>query len=137
MKKRLTSLNGAITFNALALLTFLGRAFMDWRYEFPMDDPMGNWAVPGALIYMGLIGIWLWGLLAAGRGSRRGLLTCLISVLLLNIAFSLATYIFFCPPWTGCEVWPNGWTWNWLNFISGITAIVVLAFHLRHKDVTD
>src|SRR4030067_336684 len=74
MRNWLMSLNGAITLSVIAFLTFLGRAFMDWRYEYPSQDPAGNWDTPGALIYMALAGGWLWGLLAAGRGSRRGVI---------------------------------------------------------------
>lgn len=31
MRNWFTSLNGAITLSVIALLTFLGRGFMDWR----------------------------------------------------------------------------------------------------------
>jgi hypothetical protein len=60
--------------SVIAFLTFLGRAFLDWRYEYPLQDPTGSWATPGALIYTALAGGWLWSLLAAARGSRRGLI---------------------------------------------------------------
>lgn len=133
MGKWLTSLNGAITLSVLALLTFMGRAFLDWRYEYPQQDPAGNWDTSGALIYMALIGGWLWGLLAAGRGSRRGLIVCLIAVLLLDVVFAGVTYFFFCPPWTGCKGWPNAWLWNWSNLISGAVAAVAIAFQLRER----
>jgi len=133
MKNWLTSLNGTITISVLALLTFLGRAFMDWRYEYPQQDPAGNWDTPMALIYMALVGGWLWGLMAASRGSRRGLIVCLIAVLLLDVALALATYIFLCPPWTDCVGWPNAWSWNWSNLILGAIAAVAIAFQLRSK----
>jgi hypothetical protein len=35
MKKWFLSLNGAITLSGLAFLSFLGRAFLDWRYGLP------------------------------------------------------------------------------------------------------
>jgi len=133
MKKWLISLNGAITLSVVALLTFLGRAFVDWRYEYPQQDPAGNWDTPMALIYMALIGGWLWALLAASRGSRRGLIGSLIAALLLDVGFALATYFFLCPPWTDCTGWPNAWLWNWSNLISGAIAAVAIAFQLRRK----
>lgn len=68
MKNWLTSLNGALTLSVITFLTFLGRTFMDWRYEYPQQDPAGNWDTPMALIYMALIGGLLWGLLVAARG---------------------------------------------------------------------
>jgi hypothetical protein len=133
MRNWFLSLNGAITLSVIALLTFLGRGFMDWRYEYPLQDPTGAWDIPGALVYMALAGGWIWGLLAAARGSRRGLIAILILALLLNVALALATYFIFCPPWTGCEGWPNTWLWNWANLISGLLAVIAAAFQLRRN----
>lgn len=133
MKNWFTSLNGAITLSAIAFLTFLGRAFMDWRYEYPFQDPAGNWDTPGALIYMALAGAWLWALLRVARGSRGGLVGNLVAVLLLDVALALATYFIFCPPWTDCEGWPDVWLWNWSNLISGVLAAVALVSQLRQK----
>jgi hypothetical protein len=130
MNNWFTSLKGAVALSVIALLTFLGRAFMDWRYEYPLQDPAGNWDTPGALIYMALIGGWLWSLLAAARGSRGGLIASLILVLLLDVALAVATYVFFCPPWTGCVGWPNAWPWNWSNLISGLLAALALVVQL-------
>lgn len=133
MTKWLVSLNGALTFSTLALLTFLGRGFLDWRFEYPIQDPTGSWATPGALFYMVLAGVWVWGLIAAARNSRTGLVTCLILALLLDVAMALATYFIFCPPWTGCEGWPDAWPWNWANLISGLLAAITAGLHLRQR----
>jgi len=133
MRSWFTSLSGAITLSTIALLTFLGRGFMDWRYEYPLQDPSGAFDIPGALIYMALAGIWIWGLLASARGSRRGFVALLILALVLNVALALATYFFFCPPWSSCEGWPNVWLWNWLNLISGLLAVAAAAFQLRQS----
>jgi hypothetical protein len=133
MKNLFTSLNGAITLSVIALLSFLGRAFMDWRYEYPAQDPAGSWDTPMALTYLVLVGIWIWGLLAAARGSRRGLITSLVLVLLLDVAMALATYFFFCPPWTGCVGWPNAWPWNWSNLITGLLAATAIVSQLRQN----
>ena len=133
MKRWFTSLNGAIDLSVIAFLTFLGRAFMDWRYEYPHQDPSGSWDTPGALIYMALAGLWVWGMLAGVRGSRRGLIGSLIAALVLDVAFALATYFFFCPPWTGCTGWPNAWPWNWANLVTGALAAVALVLQLRQQ----
>lgn len=133
MKRWFTSLNGAITLSVIAFLTFLGRALMDWRYEYPHQDPSGAWDTPGALIYMALAGLWLWGMFAAERGSRRGLIGSLIAVLVLDVALALATYFFFCPPWRGCVGWPNAWPWNWSNLVTGALAAVALVLQLRQQ----
>lgn len=133
MKNWFTSLSGAITLSLIAFLTFLGRAFLDWRYESPNLDPAGNWDTPVALIYMALAGGWLWSLLAAVRGSRWGLYGSLVAVVLLDVAFALGTYFFFCPVWTACGAWPNLWPWNLANLISGTIAAAALAFQLRQN----
>lgn len=131
MRIWITSLNGTITLSVIALLTFLGRGFMDWRYEYPQQDPSGTFDLPGALLYMAFAGIWIWAALAAVRCSRRGLIALLILALVLNVALALATYFVFCPPWTGCKGWPNAWLWNWLNMITGLLAVGATALQLR------
>jgi hypothetical protein len=127
MKNWLLSLNGTITLSLFALLTFLGRGFMDWRYEYPLQDPTGVWDIPGALIYMALAGGWIWALTAAVQGSRRGRIALLILALVLDIGFALATYFIFCPPWTSCVGWPNLWLWNWANLVTGLLAVLAIA----------
>jgi len=124
-----------ITLSVIALLTFLGRTFLDWRYQYPQSDPAGNFDTSTALIFLLLIGGWLWGLLAASRGSRGGLIGSLIAVLLLDVAFALTTYFIFCPPWTGCVGWPNAWPWNWSNLILGAIAAAAILFQIRQKNM--
>ena len=131
MRNWITSMSGAIALSTIALLTFLGRGFMDWRYEWTLHDLGGALDLPGALAYMAVSGIWVWALLASGRGSRRGVFALLILALILDVAFALATYFIFCPPWTGCEGWPNAWLWNWTNLITGLLAVGATALHLR------
>ena len=131
MRDWLMSRNGAVTLSVIALLTFLGRAFMDWRYEYPAQDPAGTWNIPGVLIYLALAGAWVWALLAAARGSRRGLIACLVAALVLDVLFALATFFLLCPPWSGCQAWPTAWLWNWLDLIFGAVAAVALVFQLR------
>jgi len=133
MRNWLTSLNGAITLSLIALLTFLGRGFLDWRYEYPLQDPTGSWDTTLAFVYMVLAGLWIWSLLATARGRRGGLIVSLILALLLDVALALATYFIFCPPWTGCQGWPNAWFWNWANLITGLLASAVILIRLRQN----
>lgn len=130
MRNWFLSVNGAVTLSVIALLTFIGRGMMDWRYEYPLQDPTGSWDIPGSLVYIALIGAWIWGLLSAVKGGRRGLIAILIFALL-NVVLALATFFIFCPPWTGCEGWPNAWLWNWANLISGLLAVAATAVQLR------
>jgi hypothetical protein len=136
MKSWITSRNGAVTLSVFALLTFLGRGFMDWRYEYPQQDPSGTFDIPGALVYMALTGIWVWAILAATQGSRRGVIGLLLFALLLDVALAMATYFVFCPPWTGCEGWPNAWLWNWANLITGLFAAAAATLQLRRDQFT-
>lgn len=136
MRNWFTSHSGAITLSTIALLTFLGRGFMDWRYEYPLQDPAGAWDIPGALMYMILAGGWIWGLLSAAQNSRRGLIALLIFALVLDVLLALATYFFFCPPWTGCEGWPNAWYWNWAQLITGLLAVIAAGLQLRRNQST-
>lgn len=133
MTKWLLSLKGATTLSVIALLTFLGRGFLDWRYEYPLQDPSGSFATPLALVYIALAGVWIWSLLAIQRGSRGGLVAGLVLALLLDVGLALATYFIFCPPSTGCVGWPNAWPWNWSNLITGLLAAIAIWVQLRVK----
>jgi len=83
MKNWFTSLNGAIALSMISLLVFLGRTLIDFYYvyrEFNLD--VGTVAL-AMLANMALFGGWIWALLSAVQGSRRGL----ISVLVLDLFF--------------------------------------------------
>lgn len=133
MKKWFTSLNGTITLSILALLVFLGRTMLDWRYEFPAFDPTGSMDTSMALTFLVLVGIWLWGLVVTTRGNRRGLIAILAMVLLLDVVFALSTYFFLCPPWTGCVGWPNAWPWNWSQLLLGLLSAFAIVYQLRQN----
>jgi len=131
MKKLFTSLNGAVTLSTVALLAFLGRTMLDWRYEYPVFDPTGEMDTTMTLTFLALVWIWVWGLTAAVQGSRRGLIAMLVMVLLLDVVFALSTYFFLCPPWEGCVGWPNAWPWNWSQLVLGLLATVAIVGQLR------
>jgi hypothetical protein len=130
MRNLFLSLHGAITLSVIALLTFLGRAFLDWRYESRNLGPAGsNLETIYVLGYVAFVGGWVWAMLVAIRGSRRGLIACLIIALLLNVVFALGTYLYLCPP--GCIGFPHLWPWNWAQLILGVLAAIALVFQLR------
>jgi hypothetical protein len=133
MKNYFLSLNGAITLSVIAFLTFLGRLFMDWRYESHLMGAAGSLdEFLYVLVFLVFLGIFIWGMLAAKNGSRRGLIACFIMVLLLNIGFALATYFYWCPP-ASCTSSPNMWRWNWIHLITGLLAAIALIFQLTGK----
>jgi hypothetical protein len=127
------SLNGAITLSVLALLAFIGRLFMDWRYESHLMGAAGSYEeflyVLGFLV---VLGVYIWGLLASISGSRRGLIALFIMVLLLNIGFALATFFIWCPPAT-CTGFANMGRWNWIHLALGVLAAIAIGFQLSGK----
>ncbi|MCC7163814.1 MAG: hypothetical protein IT331_15065 [Anaerolineae bacterium] len=74
MKNWFTSLNSALALSFCAVLAFLWSVLLDMGLVYP---PFGlNMLQTGlaALIFTALIGLWLWALAAAMRGSRHGLI---------------------------------------------------------------
>jgi len=134
MKNWFLSRNGAITISVIALLVFLGRVFLDWRYESHLLGTEGSLEeFLYILMFLAFAGSWVWGMLAAKSGSRGGLLTCLIFALLLGVGFAVVTYFFLCPPASCPKFIPNLWQWNWAQFISGLVASIALVFQLIGK----
>jgi hypothetical protein len=126
MKRYFLSLQGTVTLSVLAFLAFLGRLFMDWRYEAHL---MG---APGSieeffyvLMFLVFLGIYIWAIMAAKSGSRRGFIACLAMILLLNIGFAIAMYFVWCPP-AYCTSSHNMWRWNWIHLFVGLSAAISL-----------
>ena len=130
MRDWFSSLNGALTLSVIALLAFLGLQFMDWRYEYPLHVHWGTLDALLPLIIVGLAGMWIWAIVVAARDSRRGLIVLLVLALVLNVAQALATYLVWCPPWTGCGGYPYAWPWTWANLIAGLLAVGATALQL-------
>jgi len=134
MKNWFLSQNGAVTLSVMAFLTFLGRLFLDWRYESHLLGSEGSLQeFLYILIFLAFAGGWVWGMLAAKSSSRSGLLVCLILALLLDVGFAIATYLFWCPPTSCTKFIPNLWQWNWVELILGLLAAIALAFQLTGK----
>jgi len=135
MRNSLLSQNGAITFSVMAFLVFLGRLFLDWRYESDFMGAAGSvQETLYVLFFLALAGGWVWAMLAATKGSRSGLAACLVFALLLDIGFALATYLSWCPP-AYCNGFPNLWPWTWAGLILGLLAAIALVFQLTGKKV--
>ena len=128
-----TSLNGAITFSIFAFLTMMARTtFLDamfvpeFRDMLPEDSPTGIALM--MLVYMIFAGSWVWSLLDAARGSRRGLIVSLIYSLFVAL-YGLLSLLVFCSD--GCAAWPVGNLIVWLNLISGLVASFALGIQFR------
>lgn len=132
MKNWFFSLHGAIALSVTALLTFLGRLFLDWRYESQLLGSAGSFEeAVNVLLFLAFAGGWIWAMLAAIRGGRRGLIASLVLALLLDVAFALVTYAVLCPP--GCRGFPNLRPWSWAQLILGLLAAIALVFQLRQE----
>ena len=130
MKKWFTSLKGAIALSVISLLVFLGRAFIDFYFvygEFALSLGMVGLLV---LINMALFGGWIWGLLAAVQGSRRGVVALLGFELFFLLVIAVGTLIAYCP--SPCHTaWPLGEIANWSSLVVGLLAAISLGFQLR------
>lgn len=136
MRNWFLSLHGVITLSVIAFLTFLGRLFLDWRYESHRMGAAGSiQEAINVLFFLAFAGGWVWAMLAAASGSRRGLIACLILALLLDVGFALATYLSWCPP-AYCRGFPNLWPWTWAQMIAGLLAAIALVFRLSHPPVS-
>ncbi len=133
MKTWFTSLNGAITLSLISLLIFLGRAFIDFYYvygEFSIDLGVVTLAI---LLNMALFGGWIWGLLAAVKGSRRGLIAVLVFALFFLLTVAVGTLVAYCP--SPCRTaWPLGEIANWVSLAVGLLAAVALGMQVWRDD---
>jgi hypothetical protein len=58
--------------SVIALLTFLGRLFLDWRYESHLLGPAGSFEeAVNVLLFLAFAGGWIWAMLAVGMSSLR------------------------------------------------------------------
>ena len=132
MRNWFLSQNGAITLSVIALLVYLGRVFLDWRYESHLLGAEGSLQeFLYILMFLAFAGQLVWGMLTAKSGSRRGLFACLFLALLLGVGFAAVTYFFLCPPASCTQFIPNLWQWNWAQLILGLVAAIALVFQLK------
>jgi hypothetical protein len=133
MRTWFMSLNGAITFSIIAFLTMMARiTFLDAMFvpEFRNMLPEDHSASIALmmLVYMVFAGGWVWSLLDAAHGSRRGLIVSLIYSLFVAL-YGLLSLLVFCAD--GCAAWPVGNLIVWLNLVSGLMASFALVIQLN------
>lgn len=130
MKNWFTSLNGALVISFCAVLVFLWSALLDMALVWAPFN-LSMWQIGlAALILTGLIGLWLWALAAAMRGSRRALIAALIFSVLL-VLYALMDWISYCP--TTCPRLPIYYLVNALNLSLGFVATVALVMQIRKR----
>ena len=133
MRNWFTAPNTAITLGIIAFLTLVARlTFLDALYvpEFRVMLPENQPAAIALamIVYMLLIGLWMWALLAAARGSRTGIMVALLFSLLTAFGGGLFTITVLCP--NGCDAPPVGDGIVWANLITGLAASLALGLHL-------
>jgi hypothetical protein len=130
MMKWFTSLDGTITLTAIALLSLIGRTFVDFQFVYPEFASGALMAGLSVLSMVALFGGFLWGLLAATRGSRGGLIACLIFTVLLSLGGGIGTLVSLCP--SPCQTaWPVMEIANWSNLLTGALAVSAQIIQLR------
>src|SRR5262245_17552126 len=128
MKTRFLSLNGAVTLSALALVVLIWATLLDWHYIYPEFKLAVNTVGLAALGFAAFFGGWIWALLSAVRGSRRGLVSLLLYAVLL-VLYAIGDLIVYCP--TSCtRVWWY-YLFNWTNLVLGSLVTLTIAMQLR------
>jgi len=132
MKTWFMSLNGAIALTAIALLTELWRAFLDFQHEYSTYLQGTGMIFIGTLIYTVFFAAWVWALLAAARGSRGGLIAALVINLVFLLIIPVGMLVAYCP--SPCATyWPLFEIGNWINLIFGLLAGVALVLQFGQK----
>lgn len=119
----------AIYLSLAALLSFLARTFLDYRFVYEEIGLEVSSLALTTIFNLVLFGGWIWALIAASHRSRKAMvaLTALDALLLL---FGLATLASFCP--SPCPTaWPLGEVVIWSNLVVGIPAIAATILALR------
>ncbi len=131
MKTGFTSINGAITISALALLSFIGYTLMEMRYFLAKWIPGDGAAAVETIVILLLVGAWLRALFLATNG-RRGGLVALLAFSVFNVMIGLYDLRFVLNT-------PMPWPEQFMvivTLIVGVIAAVVLLAQLRRNRAT-
>lgn len=135
MKTWFTSLTGAITLSAIALLIELFRAFFDFAYVLPNEFAKTTELMTlTALVYVVVFGVWGWGLLASQGGGRAGIIAALVVGALFLLVIDVGTIFFYCPG--GCSLFVFNLA-TWAGLVVGLLAVIALAIQLRQWKAAD
>jgi hypothetical protein len=127
MKNWFTSLNTAITFSVIALLTELWRGFLDAAVVIGVEFKEG--IQPFALIFTLLISSWAWALIAAARGKRAGVVVAFVINAMVLLVVPVSWLFFYCP--AACRATAGIFNLaNSLNLVFGVLAAIPLGVQL-------
>ena len=115
----------ALMLSGAALLSFLARTFVDYRFVYAeLGFDVGALGI-SVLVHLALFGGWIWALVAASHARRRAIYVVLAYNVLVA-AFGLYTMTKLCP--SPCRTgWPVGEITIWCNLLIGVAAALVTA----------
>jgi hypothetical protein len=119
----------AVVLSWAALLGFLARSIIDFRYVYVAQMPDLRASVVVIVVYTVFVGGWVGALLALAAGQRTGALACL-GLLLLPILLGVSTEVAFCPTPCGIAA-PVGDILNWVCLALGVASAISLIAYLR------
>jgi ammonia channel protein AmtB len=129
MKNWFTSLQAAITFSVIALLTEAWRGFLDAMFVLPVDYGGETILNLAALIFTALFAGWTWALIAASRGSRPALVAAFVINALVLVAIPFSWLLVYCP--SACRATAGIFNLaNTLNLVFGLLAALALVYQL-------
>jgi hypothetical protein len=128
MKTWFTSLNGAVTLAALALLSFIGYVLMEFRYFLERWIPGNGAAALETIVVLLIVGGWLWALFAAQDGKRGGL-AALSAFCVLAIVIAVYDLVL----WFSSIAYPLEKIMILAMFVFSLIALVALAGQFRQK----
>lgn len=132
MKKWFFSLNGAVTFSLLTLLSHVWRGFLDAMFVFPVDFDDRTIMVLASIIFTLLFASWGWAIFSFWRGSRRGLVAAFAINALVLLAVPVSWLLIYCP--AACRTDAGVFNLaNTLNLVLGLLTAAALTLQLRQK----
>ena len=134
MKNWFLSSRGAIILALVSLLVFLGRTFIDFYFVY-VEFGLSIGMVSGTtLVHMILFGGWIWSLLSAVQGSRRGLIAVFGFNLFFLLFIAVGTLVSYCP--SPCMTgWPLGEIAIWTSLITGLLASISLGIQIWRASI--
>ena len=130
--RRPTRWTAALLFSGGAFLSFLTRAFIDFRYVHAELGYTGAAFIWMTLAHLAFYGGWVAALVAASH-RRRGAMYVLAGYAVLLVLFGFVTSTTFCP--SPCRTaWPLGEIAIWSNYLLGIPAVALAALSLWGRE---
>lgn len=109
----------------VAVLVFVLRGFVDWRYvngEFLPDVTSTAAAIGG---YAVVLAAWAWAVLRLDGGGRRARWVALGCTVAFGLGMAVGTTVAFCPTPCG-TAWPLMEAFNWAQFATSLVAATLL-----------